>query len=587
MNSYFLGHLESRRPFHLPRSSFDTHWHFIGRTGKGKTTALQTIFHNLLGDPSFEPCVVIIDRLGGLSFDLLRWLASDYCPSYVRERLVYVEPARDDVVLGFNPLLPRCEGERYYRVFRAVDAILRGWESQDIEKMPRLARWLFNSFYACSLSGLTIADSAHLLSPGTDLHTAILRTLPTELKTEWESLVKTSPNQVAITLDSTRNRLKPFHEAPPLRRMFGATTGGLDMLRFMKEGKILLLNLSAGNRLPEHVSDAIGGLIINEVMTTARSLPMGVRYPTYMVLDEFQRFVGPDIRDAIPEVRQLGIKLLLSHQSMSQLKVGETDLTSMIFQAQSRMIFGLQGEDADILAHELASLTFDPYKIKNELFSQKQRIVGHRSVQTRSYSTSESDGQNWMENYGRNSSRSENFQYREIGLPIRSAGKSDGDSQGGGSGGSSGRSVTESVNETLVPIHQDYVELMNRTYTTFDEDWHVWGRNVRLLRKGMAFVRLVDNANLYTVAVKRSVPGYLALDVERITKDAPQLLDEVEELKEENFKQECFSSPASIDRETQERLKNILQKPISAGGPLNPRMSPTASESETTSPFGV
>jgi len=67
------------------------------------------------------------------------------------------------------------------------------------------------------------------------------------------------------------------------------------------------------------------------VLTTARSLPLGVRFPTFLILDEFQRFVGPDLEPAIPEVRQLGIKLVLSHQSLSQLKRGDIDLTNLIF----------------------------------------------------------------------------------------------------------------------------------------------------------------------------------------------------------------------------------------------------------------
>ena len=92
-----------------------------------------------------------------------------------------------------------------------------------------------------------------------------------------------------------------------------------------------------------------------------------MRYPTYLLLDEFQNFVGPDIDAALPEVRQLALRLILSHQSFSQLRRGDYDLTSMIFQAQSRMIFGVQGDDADILANEVGSLTFDPRRIKDEI----------------------------------------------------------------------------------------------------------------------------------------------------------------------------------------------------------------------------
>src|SRR5207253_10358516 len=134
------------------------------------------------------------------------------------------------------------------------------------------------------------------------------------------------------------------------------------------------------NRLPTQLADAIGALILNEVIATARSLPGHVRYPTYLLLDEFQNFVGPDIESALPEVRQLGLRLILSHQSLSQLERGDYDLTAMIFQAQSRMIFGVQGKDADDLAHELASITFDLMRIKEENYVRRQSLAGHRII---------------------------------------------------------------------------------------------------------------------------------------------------------------------------------------------------------------
>jgi hypothetical protein len=52
------------------------------------------------------------------------------------------------------------------------------------------------------------------------------------------------------------------------------------------------------------------------------------------------------------------------------------------------MIFGMQGEDADILAQELGSITFDPMKIKDELYSRRQMQKGHRIIELASWSQS-------------------------------------------------------------------------------------------------------------------------------------------------------------------------------------------------------
>ncbi|MBW3541540.1 MAG: TraM recognition domain-containing protein [Planctomycetes bacterium] len=554
MRSYLLGHIHgTNHPVRIPRRSFDTHWHLIGGTGKGKTTAIHTILHQLLRDPVHEPCVVIIDRMGNLSFELLLWMASDFCTDDVRERLVYVEPSREDVVMGFNPLRFQTDGEGFYKATRTSEIVLRGWSSQNLEEMPRLARWLFNSFWAAAQMGLTVADCMHFILPGSPYHRPLLQALPPRLQYEWQELMRSRSGEVMRVLESTQNRLKPYFESPILRLMFGSSHSHLDMHRFMRDGRIVLLNLAPNNRLPEQIADAIGGMVINEVLSTARSLPLGVRYPTFLFLDEFQRFVGPDIESAIPEMRQRGVKLILSHQSFSQLERGDIDLTTIIFQAQSRMVFGVQGEDADLLAHELASITFDPARIKDEIYSRRQRIAGHRTRELSSCSTSRSDAENWNSSYGEGWSRRLMFdRYGQLAPLTHSK------TEASGSGRASASAATDGKHETLVPVHQDFVELSSRSYVTFDEDRNVWARNIRNLSRGRAFVRLVDEPALLDVDVKRTAPGYLSWETDRLMEEMPEVIDEMQQLVEKNFQSDYFVPPRVIEAESEERLRRVI-----------------------------
>src|SRR5207249_3417855 len=127
--------------------------------------------------------------------------------------------------------------------------------------------------------------------------------------------------------------------------------------------------------LPETSADTIGGLVVNEVFSVARSLPPELRQDTLLVLDEFQRFAcSPDMELAVAECRQLKVQLLLSHQSFSQLRSDEIDLTSLILQAQSRLILNVQGMDAEFLAQELGGFTCDPMRVKDEIYHRCQRV---------------------------------------------------------------------------------------------------------------------------------------------------------------------------------------------------------------------
>ncbi|MCA8996508.1 MAG: type IV secretory system conjugative DNA transfer family protein [Planctomycetaceae bacterium] len=547
----------------MPRSAFDTHLHLIGGTGKGKTTALHTILQQLMDDPVDESAFFIIDRLGNFSFELLLWMASEYCPSDVRERLLYIQPSNEDVILGFNPLTYETEAHGYFKVTRTTDIILRAWEDVNIEAMPRLARWTFNSFWAMAYLGLTVSDCAHLLFPGSKHHEPLLRCLPPGLKTEWDSLLKTRSSEVERILDSTRNRLKPYLENPILNRMFGTTHNGFNVEQLMKDRRIVILDLSPRNRLDGQVADAIGGLVLNEILAVARSFPIGVRYPTYVVLDEFQNFVGPDIEHAIPEVRQLGIKLMLSHQSFSQLQRGDHDLTNLIFQAQSRLIFGVQGEDAELLASECGSLSFNPKKVKDEIYSRRQLIAGHKREKVKSMSTSQSCVDQWNKTYGESWSRKDSVSKRDGSyIETKNEGQDRGENQGRSEGQSRSETYGETEGETFLPIYDNFQELSSRTYYSFDEQRSLWAQKIRQLSRGRALLRLVDDPKLYDIDIKQMAVGYLKWPTYQLREELPEVIEEVEELIQENFASEAFTSPAVIDREREERINRVISPKV-------------------------
>ncbi len=562
MKSILLGtDRRTNEEVRIPKKAFRTHFHLIGGTGKGKTTALHAMLHQLLMDPYDQSCWFIFDRLGNFSQELLLWMSSEFCTQDVRDRLVYVEPGREDIVLGFNPLIYDTEAHGYYRVERATEIVLRAWEDVNIEAMPRLARWVFNAFWGAAQLGLTISDCVHFLTPSSPLHSQLLGMLPPRLQFEWSELTQSRSGEVLRILDSSRNRLRPYFDSVILRRMFGATQNRLDVRRFMQEGKIVIFNLAPQNRLSPQLANTIGALVINEVLATARSLPRGVRFPTYMMLDEFQNFVGPDLESALPEVRQLGIRLILSHQGFAQLERGDYDLRPTIYQCQSRMIFGVQGEDADELAHELASISYDSRKIKDELYSRKQRIKGNRIVTLGTWSDSEANAKQWKKDFGSDWSANEGKSRTGLnGEETRSTGRGSGRSERHGEGGGVTRTHSSGQSETIVTDHEDFVELSSRTYSTFEEDAHEWGRNIRNLPTGSAYLRLVDSPNLHEVAIKRSAPGFLSWDMEQLTRDLPEVLEDMDQLIEENFKSDVFVSPQVIDTETRFRMKTLSER---------------------------
>ena len=584
MKSFVIGkEHRSKQDVRIPKDAFKTHFHLIGGTGKGKTTAIHTMLHALLFDPIEQPCFFIIDRLGNFSQELLLWLASEFCPAFVRDRLVFIQPSREDVVATFNPLLSESPAHAYYRIERSTDIMLRAWDSQEIAQMPRLGKWVYNSFAAASNLGLTISDCWHFLLPGSPYHHQLINILPPRLQAEWTEITQSRSHEAIRILESTKNRLRPYFESDILRRMFGSTQSRLDVLRMMREGRIVIVDLSPRNRLGEQLANTIGALLINEVIAQVRSLPRDVRYPTYMFLDEFQNFVGPDLESALPELRNLGLRMILSHQSFSQLERGDYDLKNIIFQAQSRMIFGVQGEDAEILANEVASMTFNAYKVKEELYSLRQIIKGHRIETLHGSSEQEQSGDSWSDASGKNSGSGEQvadpFDYQNRRKISRST--SEGETDSRSRGGTSSRSTTTSKSQTLVPIHETFRELSSRTYQGFDEQKSEWGREIRNLHTGRALLKLVNDNALHQVDVKRSAPGFLQYDMQTIAREFPWAIEAMDQLIEENFQSDFFVPASRVDAEAEQRIQEVLRHRTGPGGRASVSEGPKPPEGES------
>jgi len=501
-------------------------------------------------------CLFVMDPMGNFAMDLLRLIAHPtFCPQHVRDRLVYIEPAREDVVIPFNPLHHTTESHRYYQTMRAVDIVLRAWAAQDVAQQPRLLQWTYKTFCSAAMMGLPIAMCRYLLHPGTDEHRAILQTIPGEIRFHWQEILKSRGGEATRILESTRNRLDPFFESPNLRYMFGVSQSRFDCERFIRERKIVILNLAKLGRIPGFIADTIGALALNEVFETASRLTTtqgrAVVDPTYILMDEFQKFVSVDIEAALPTVRQMGLRLILAHQSFAQLEREDVDLSQMIWQARSRLMFANNAKDADIVADELARMTFNKMKVKHQLTSKKQLISGYRKewLENESTTKSTSTGQSDQESRSRNESSSRSRHSEAIGYTnTAGTGASDATSHGQSSTQSSGE--THGRSQVNVPIHDTFEEVSSLTFESFDEQALEWGREIRRLQTGEAIAQLANSPD-----IRRILVDFLPLD------DLPSLERRVEELLHRNFESDFFISSQAASSELERYRRELLTGP--------------------------
>ena len=561
MTPIFLGeHRKTGERIFLDPEMFRTHMHLIGATGTGKTTAIHAILRGLMLQVGQDECsLFIIDPMGNLSRDLLNFIAHPvFCTRRVRERLVYIEPAREDVVMSFNPLNFTTPANRYYQTMRAVDLVLRGWAAQDVSQQPRLLQWTFKAFCAAATMGLPISMCQHLVHTGTTEHEAILNRIPGDIRNHWMEILNARGSAATTILESTRNRLDPFFESPILKLMFGSRRSRFDCERFIRERKIVIVNLAKLRRVPELTADTIGALMLNEIFETASRLTTtygrAVVDPTYILLDEFQKYVSPDIEDALPTVRQMGLRLILAHQSFSQLDREDLNLEQMVWQARSRLIFANNAKDADLLADELAKITFNNKVKKDVRTSKKQLIKGYRKEwlesESESFSETSASGNQMSDSHGETVTYDGSKPAFGYGNQLsEGTSRTSGEGTSRSKGESRGRSVGRSV--SLVPIHDTFDEISNITYESFEEYSLKWGKRLRTMKEGQAYLQLPGMPNIDPIQV-----DYFPIE------ETPELRDAVAELEARNFASEHFVSTGQANREYEQCWEEMLKLPL-------------------------
>ena len=129
--------------------------------------------------------------------------------------------------------------------------------------------------------------------------------------------------------------------------------------------------------------------------------------------------------------------------------------------------------------------------------------------------------------------------------------------QGQSSSHSTGEVVGQSRgrSQAYQPIYKTIREESSRVYTSFDEQRHIYGRQIRRLKTGEAFVKLHDDDELYKIKV-------------RLNKihESETAEKRVEEFKQENFESEYFISSANAEQKFEELRRELLTEKIVVGG---------------------
>lgn len=378
MNPLLIGYDQENHPLRLAAEDFTTHIHGIGASRFGKSKLVEWICRELI---TSRRGFCLIDPHGSLWNDLVRFL------SYVafdQDRGIHLFlPAYTPRIVGFNPFAPG-PGDPVVQANRRVQATVKCWGEKNTDETPRLERWLRVLFLTLIEQGWSPEVARYFLyfTEGSIRERLVARLPHGIARSEWEELgAARNAEEFNRQIESTRNRLTRFLTPRQVRRMLGLTSNGLDLAGIIERGEILLVNLQPTDDFGSEEARLVGTLFLTElweIFKRRQEQPDG-RPPEdfFLIIDEFQKFLVPDIEEMLSESAKRGLHLMLFHQFLEQIRSRDpVALAAINTNAQVKIVFGgLDHDDAQFMADRLFPNQIDFLRVKFVLEQTKFRPV--------------------------------------------------------------------------------------------------------------------------------------------------------------------------------------------------------------------
>lgn len=359
------------------------HTHILGGSGRGKSYFLQHLLRQDFANPDCGLC--LLDPHGSLYTPLVRYLAAEH--PELAERVVLFDPVGSaGYIPGYNPIGSYALEFPEYTLNTLVSACLKAWGQDKLEHTPRITRQLQNIFAPIIVNGLTMIETAPMISTArhAEKRALLLSTLEHDgIRDEWAEFEAATSTQRQQLLEGAGNRLRRFLGNRALRRIFGRQEKVIDIDRIVAEKKILLVNLAPGMELDRENANLLGILLINELFRSAMLRnPDTNPHPFYLYIDEFAQLITPSMAHILDECRKFGLFLILAHQHLAQLKKEDDWLVaSVLANCHNRFVFGgLSFEDAELLERQVYTGFTEMKQIKHTEWQTKFRPVEEERV---------------------------------------------------------------------------------------------------------------------------------------------------------------------------------------------------------------
>jgi len=374
MNRIYFGRsVLSRKKISIPIEELaKTHTHVLGRSGAGKSKLLERMARDII---KAKYGLIVLDGKGDLYDSLLRFCTLLRMSA---DRLVVVDPD-DSFCPGLNFL--ECLGgtDPDTQAGIVIDALKKMHKDEETRHwLEEWGRTVLSTLSAARFTLTEIFPFARADDPRFR-HVVLKKVNQPYLVQKWKEFEGTfrKLEKQAEVLQVIKTRGDIFRQSVFLCGMFGQNKTTIDWKGVMDRGGVVLAQLGQGNIDPKGLS-FVGTAMIHQIVRIAQTRPKGARRPCFVIIDEFQRFLTPDLADGLDRLRGFGVYFILSHQNLAQLSEEEPKIyASVMSNCRNKITFTISREDSETMYGELFAGQIYPamQQIKDEISQTKFRPI--------------------------------------------------------------------------------------------------------------------------------------------------------------------------------------------------------------------
>ncbi|MBM3231174.1 ATP-binding protein [Candidatus Peregrinibacteria bacterium] len=352
------------------------HFYIIGQTGTGKSSIIQIMarqdFHQGTG-------VCVVDPHGSLIEDLM-----PYIPRERADDVIYFNPADTERPMGLNILEAQTAEEKDLVALDTMNMMVKMFGEEIFG--PRIQDYFRNGCLTLmddEDEGGAITDLVKLFTDDEWQRYKVAKVKNPIVRSFWEKqMAQTGQREKQEMIPYFAAKFGQFYTNSLIRNIVGQTKSAFDISQCMREGKILLMNLSKG-LVGDINAQLLGMIAVSKIQVAAmrrQRQSKEERRDFFLYIDEFQNFVTPSIESILSEARKYRLGLILAHQYLDQLEKesklsGAVSLKGAVFGNVGTMMFYKIGpQDAEVCAKEMAPVFSEQDLVNIDAFKGAMKL---------------------------------------------------------------------------------------------------------------------------------------------------------------------------------------------------------------------